>query len=93
MMYNNNILTNALNIMVVAFTASEFNTLGHETAKCKRWQTHKAETQLENYARACGVCPDTSKDVWEALRAADDEDMQLPDNTKPLHLLLVHRFL
>lgn len=73
--------------------ASDFMKLGLETAMFKGWENHQAATQANNCSSAHGVSPETSRDIWNRIKAFEDEHSKLPNGTKPIHLLLAHRFL
>lgn len=76
-----------------SYSATQFKELGLEAAGYGHWRNFQQHAQDERYTKAFGVCPDTSSTMWHMLRDHQDDNIQLPTNANPMHLLLLHRFL
>ena len=74
-----------------ALTEQEFLELGMEIAGYDRWRFNKEATNFDNFKSDIGVTPLTCSQIWSDLIALDESPITV--FSKPMHLLLVCRYL
>lgn len=79
--------------MADPFTAQQFIQLGFEIRGFTKHQKLKHETKLKKFRSLFGISPSIMAAVWEHLRMAADQQIVISKYCKPIHLLLLYRWL
>ena len=79
--------------MAEPFTAADFLSLGFESRGFKGYKKLKESSQKQKFRSLFGTSPDVIAAVWEDLRSSNEDDTKIGKGCKPIHLLLMYRWL
>lgn len=83
----------AANINNITFQEDDFLTLGFRVRGFDGWQNHNHDGKMKLFRSLYGTSPMILSLVWQELRFTDITEAQITLNTKPIHLLLLYRWM
>lgn len=73
--------------------ANGFAQLGFHIRHFNGWQKQNKARQIELFRSIYGTSPSILAMIWQELRHTNVEAARLPTHAKPIHLLLVYRWM